>query len=411
MSAIRLKLLNSHPKGTVRLPASKSISNRLLVLQALFPEFIHVNQVSEADDTRIMFESLHRTSATIDVGNAGTCLRFLTAFFACSANEVILTGLPRLHQRPIAPLVNALRSLGAKITYLNENGYAPLHIEGSNLKGGEVIVSGAESSQFISALMLIAPTLPEGIDILIEGQAISVPYIHMTATLLRLCGLQCDYSGNHVRIPFGQPAMTEINVEADWSAASYWYTVAALSGKYDLGLEGLINSGIQGDESIVEYMRYLGIQTVRKQGGVRLQAAEVASECAALNLSHEPDLVPAIAVAFAGCKRNLRITGIASLKAKESDRIETIADGLRRCGFQINTGKDELIIEAEDWVLPSQLPIIETYGDHRIAMAFAPLVYVIGEIVINDPEVVNKSYPDFWNQLASLGISISPINS
>lgn len=406
MSSISL----SHPTGVIEgsflLPASKSISNRLLILQHLFPGRITIENLSEAEDTVILANALKVREGTVDVKHAGTCLRFLTAFYSCVPSDIILHGSPRLHKRPVGDLVYALRTLGADIDFIDEEGYAPLRIKGKKLEGNKVTIDGSMSSQHVSALMLIAPSLPDGLTIEITGKQVSTSYVQMTERLLFDNGILSTVSNNFIDIPPQLPRLGEILVEPDWSAASYWYAMAALSKSCDIRLPALTNSYLQGDIVISGYMERFGVNTSFEHGMVRLTKTNVLLEDAVFEMDHEPDLVPAMAAGLAGLQINVCFEGVGHLKLKESDRIEAISNELQKCGLEVLTTEDSIEIAAGK-INPNVVPHIETYGDHRIAMAFATLALRFKQIQINHPEVVEKSYPFFWDELKKAGFVIT----
>ncbi len=399
----------SHPTGIVAgtflLPASKSISNRLLILQALFPDTIEIENCSEAEDTVIMQQALKQKSGTINVGNAGTCLRFLTAYFAAIPGDYIIHGSERLHERPVFDLVNALRQLGADIDYIDKEGFAPLRIKGKVLTASEVEISGEISSQHITALMLIGPFLPNGLTIKWVGKQVSTGYIWMTERILFELGIVCKITDNEMDIPPQKPRKSNMYVEADWSAASYWYSFAALSKSCDIQLPGLTNSYLQGDIVIANYMDRFGVHTSFENGIARLTKTNVLLQQASYNMANEPDLVPALCTCLAGLGVAVQFENIKHLRDKESDRIAVLETELLKCGVQVITTESSIELLPSDLLLDI-IPVIETHNDHRIAMAFSALALRFKKIQINNPEVVAKSYPLFWKELEKAGFVV-----
>lgn len=409
-------LIINHPTkvitGTISLPTSKSLINRLLVLQKLLgvPSVIH--DASTSEDTRLMQQALTQKSGTIQVNHAGTCLRFLTAYFACVPNtDVILQGSERLHQRPMAPLVNALRSLGADISYVHNEGYAPLHIKGKTLQGGTVMLNTSASSQFVSALMLIAPTLTEGLIIKQQGLAVSKPYLQMTANLLQQVGVVCLLDDDIVIKPIEQPLhnFKEMTTEKDWSGASFWYAMAALSNNCKISLDGLSMQSVQGDKIISDYMASYGVQSVQTLQGTELMHQEHKKNQAYFNMIDCPDLVPPMAVAMCALNIPTTFTNVAHLQVKESNRLSALCTELSKCGFDISHSENDLFIKPVNVNNLKTPDFFNTYNDHRMAMSFALLALKIGPVVINDAQVVEKSYPGFWDDLKLVGFDITSI--
>ncbi|MFA6261612.1 MAG: 3-phosphoshikimate 1-carboxyvinyltransferase [Bacteroidia bacterium] len=402
----------SHPsrklQGQVNLPASKSISNRLLILQQLFPGRISIDNLSQADDSIILQQALTQKTGSINLKNAGTCLRFLLAYFSITPGEVILHGTERLHQRPVGELINALRLLGAEIDCIDKEGFAPLRIRGKKLHGGSISMQAAQSSQHASALMLIAPALEDGLVLTIEGESTSASYLEMTEKLMYDCGFIMEVSEQKYDIPPQWPRNVNVSVEPDWSAASYWYCMTCLSIEADLHMNGLTRSYLQGDVAIANYMEHFGVQSHFNEKGVRLAKSPPVLQDAQYNMNEQPDLVPAMAVAFAALGVNAKFEHIAHLRFKESDRLKALETELNRCGFKAVAGIDNLQIIASQPDLTTT-PCIQTYGDHRMAMAFAPLALVWDELQIENPEVVEKSYPGFWDELKKVGFLLRTI--
>lgn len=418
----------SHPtkiiRGTINLPASKSISNRALILQAIGKAPVNLLNLSTADDTVIMQQALQQQHHEIQVKNAGTCMRFLSAYFAAQqGSEITLLCDTRMEQRPVHLLVNALREIGAEISYLKKEGFPPLRIKGKKLAGGSVAIDAGISSQYISALMMIAPLCDNGLTIELTGTVSSRPYIDMTAQMMIRFGFDVivDYPFIHIRQSTNQPTnqSTHYTIEPDWSAAGYWYEIAALSKGAEVLLEGLQLNSLQGDKIVAEQMEYFGVETEQTAAGivVRKKITEVIEEQntstsrhneISIDLADTPDLAPALAVTAAALDTNITLTGLQNLAIKESNRLQAIAAELTTCGFTITATASTLVITHNTFqpLNPHAPATIQTYGDHRMAMAFAPLALLSDHIVIADPGVVDKSYPHFWNDLQKTGFSL-----
>lgn len=407
---MNLKL--SEPKGAIvgkiTVPGSKSESNRLLILQALFPE-IKITNLSNSDDTRALQGALSSKEETVDIHHAGTAMRFLTAYFAAKENrKVVLTGSERMQQRPVGILVNALRELGADISYQKEEGYPPLVIQGKRLEKNTVSLNANVSSQYISALMLIAPSLPKGLEITLEGTVTSVPYILMTLSLLQKAGIKGNLTGNKIRIePKAAVDPVSFTVESDWSSASYFYSIAALSSNAEIILSSYKKSSHQGDAVVADIYERLGVLTVF--AGEKISLLKTGSdlpESLELDLSDSPDLAQTVAVTCFGLGIYCELTGLHTLKIKETDRLQALQNEIERMG-----GRTE-ITEASIKVFPVESfrsnEKIPTYNDHRMAMAFAPMALKV-PLEIEDAGVVTKSFRGFWEELEKLGINCTEI--
>lgn len=385
-------------KGTVEaLPASKSISNRVLILQALAGGSASLENLSDANDTQLMLKRIRSKEESIDIEDAGTTMRFLTAYFSATQQQKVLTGTQRMKERPIGILVDALRTLGAEITYLEREGYPPLAIHGLKKQLEKSIrIRGDVSSQFISALMMIAPSLPQGLSLELTGKIGSVPYIEMTASLMRLFGIKVSLEGNIISIDHQRYRDAPYTVESDWSAASYWYAFGALSMEADLTLPRISLTSLQGDRAINEIMKSLGVVAVESENTIRLSKSSRVEKIV-WDFTHCPDLAQTVAVVCAVKGVEGNFTGLESLRIKETDRIAALQNELRKLGA------DLIEHSATSWTLKpsSSLPesiSINTYKDHRMAMAFAPLSALM-EVTIENPGVVKKSYPRFWEDV------------
>lgn len=390
----------------ITITGSKSESNRLLLLQALFPE-VQLENLSNSDDTRVMKAGVHQLKGTVDIHHAGTAMRFLTAYFA-SANQsdVVLTGSSRMKERPISILVDALRQLGASITYLEKEGYPPLKISGRDLAGGSISLPANISSQYISALLLVAPRLNNGLHLELVGQITSEPYIRMTLSLLEQLGVQYTFEGQTITIAPGQQVRpASFVVESDWSSASYFYSLAALGTGADLHLSSYREHSLQADSALVEIYSHLGVKTEFKNGGIRLLHKEnqALPEVLSWDLTHAPDIAQTIAVTCFGLGIGCELTGLHTLKIKETDRLMALKEELGKLGASIRVTEDSLHLDPSGHIRSGVA--IDTYNDHRMAMAFAPLALKTS-LIINDAEVVSKSYPDFWEDMKFLGMEL-----
>ena len=395
--------------ASIALPTSKSISNRALLITALCGGEPQVMHPALCDDTEVMIDALSRhEGGDINVGAAGTAMRFLTAYFASRDGvTTTLDGVERMHHRPIGVLVDALRSLGAHIDYLGKEGFPPLLIHGTQMHGGEVEMAGGVSSQFISAVMMILPAIGGG-NIRLTGDIVSVPYIHMTAAVMRDMGADVEITGNTIAVGNGYEG-NDYLVEADWSAAAPWYALAALLPKSSLKLEGLNADSIQGDAQLVELGRRLGILTRFDADGATLDASHFIGCCCSCfaDMAATPDLVPSWAVLMCLLERSFRMTGVRTLRLKESDRIEALRQELLKLGYVLKIeGEDAISWYGERVVVDQEPPVIDTHGDHRLAMAFAPAAVRFPGIMITDAEVVSKSYPSYWRHLEQAGFEL-----
>ena len=397
--------------ATIALPKSKSITNRALVIAALCDGRPQVLQPACCDDTDVMVNALAQGGGDINVGAAGTAMRFLTAYFATRQGVTItLDGNERMRQRPIGPLVDALRALGAHIDYLGQEGFPPLAITGTAMHGGDISMPGGVSSQFISAVMMILPAIGGG-SIRLTGDIVSWPYIHMTASVMRDMGADVDLRNDVITVA-GRYTGDGFLVEADWSAAAPWYALAALLPQSRLKLEGLAADSIQGDARLMDLGRQLGIDTRFDGQGATLDTSHFIGCCcsAFADMSATPDLVLSWAVLLCLLERSFRMTGVRTLRLKESDRIQTLAEGLRRLGYVLTIESDDAIYwYGEKSPITAGPPVIDTHGDHRLAMAFAPAAVRFPGLVINDAEVVSKSYPAFWRHLEQAGFTLTQL--
>ncbi len=395
------------PKNSIiNIGGSKSESNRLLILKAQFQN-ITIKNLSESDDTNVLQQGLKTVNGTVNVHHAGTAMRFLTAYFSAKEGaEIILTGSQRMQERPIGVLVDALNNLGADIQYLQNEGYPPLKIKGKKLQKRNVAVQADISSQYISALMLIAPMLPNGLEITLKGKTISKPYIEMTLSLLKQIGVQANFHNNIVSISsLDKIEAIEIIVESDWSAASYFYSLVALSEDLEITLTSFSEDSLQGDAALSSIYKKLGVQTVFNTSDNSISLSKKNKQLPdslKLNLTNTPDLAQTVAVTCFGLGIACELKGLQTLKIKETDRLSALQIELTKLGAVVHIDCASIRIRKSTQLVPNV--IIETYQDHRMAMAFAPLALKT-PLRINNAGVVSKSYPNFWKDLKKTGIS------
>lgn len=404
---------------TVNLPASKSISNRALIINALSGSKLTPGNMSDCDDTEVMLDALSGMPPVIDIKAAGTAMRFMTAYLAVTEGEHVLTGTERMQQRPIKALVDALRYIGADIDYGRVPGYPPLRIRGRKLDGGYLEIQGGISSQYISALLMIAPVLAKGLELKLCGEIVSRPYIDLTLCMMRDFGADVDWvSVDTIKVapkPYGPK---EFFIENDWSAASYWYEMLVLckNDESEVMLTGLTDGSRQGDSAIKYLFSMLGVRTMfktREKGvptTVTLKLVETKPPRLDYDFVNQPDMVQTMVVCCALAGIPFRFTGLSSLKIKETDRVEALKTEMRKLGYVIReTGIGELSWDGERCE-PDADVMIKTYEDHRMAMAFAPASMVFPGLKIDNPQVVRKSYPHFWDDLKLAGFNIKEID-
>ncbi len=398
-------------KASIPLPTSKSITNRALLIAALCGNEPSVLHPALCDDTATMIEALTRHDGVINVGAAGTAMRFLTAYFATREGiTVTLDGIERMRQRPIGLLVDALRSMGAHIDYLGEEGFPPIQVTGSKMQGGNIEMNGGVSSQFISAVMMILPVVGGG-SIHLTGDIVSMPYINMTAMVMRDMGATVNINGHDINIGKGYTG-NDYMVEADWSAAAPWYALTALLPESLITLEGLTPDSIQGDAHLAELGRKLGIASRFSTGGVTIDSSHFINCCCSCftDMNATPDLALSWAVLLCLLERSFRMTGVRTLWHKESSRIEALRDELLKLGYVLKIeGEDAISWYGERINISQQPPTIDTHGDHRIAMAFAPAAVRFPGLIIHDADVVSKSYPSLWRHLEYAGFTINEL--
>ena len=387
--------------GTIQITGSKSESNRLLILQQFFQN-LQIKNLGNSDDAQYMQKALASKSELVDIHHAGTAMRFLTAYFSVAeGRETILTGSKRMKERPIKLLIDALKSLGADISYLENEGYPPIKITGKKLSNNKVTINGNVSSQYISALLLIAPSLENGLEITFEGKVTSIPYINMTLGLLTELGIENSWKENVVKVS----ATESINdktatVESDWSSASYYYSLAALSETAKITLNSYKQNSLQGDSVLSEIYQHFGVKTTFVDNSIVLEKGEINNlKTLSVDLKNAPDIAQTIAVTCFGLGVACDLTGLHTLKIKETDRLEALKSELTKLGAEIEVTDKSLHLKASTKINNDVL--IKTFDDHRMAMAFAPLLLKTS-LEIEDANVVSKSYPDFWKDIAQL---------
>lgn len=402
-------------EARVNLPLSKSISNRALIINALTPGASPLPEVAVCDDTDAMVSALASPDEYINIGAAGTAMRFLTAYFAAGGREgtTILDGSERMRQRPIGPLVDALRACGAKIEYEGEEGFPPLRITGRRLAGGEIAIPASISSQYISALLMVAPTMEHGLTLRLEGEIMSLPYIRMTLAMMRQRGAKAEFDEREGRVtvaPGVYDASCPLPVEADWSAAAFWYEIVALTAGWVTLAGGLTEQSLQGDAAACPIFGRLGVSTSWEdveEGDAELSGNPDADARLDIDMRHTPDMAQAVIVTCAMLGTPFSISGLDSLRIKETDRLDALSRELLKTGIAVEIHADILKGLTMSWN-GSRRPIVETpefdtYKDHRMAMAFAPVAVFIPGIVVRDVDVVAKSYPGYWDALRDAG--------
>lgn len=407
---------NKKFRETIYLPASKSESNRLLIIEALAKhqqgDNISVNaairNLSAARDTQTMLKLLKSKENTLDVLDAGTTMRFLTAFCSITQRKAILTGTLRMQERPIKILVDALTDLGANIKYLQKTGFPPIEILNFKQKSSQISIEGNVSSQYISALLMIAPLLKNGLTMTLVPPITSQPYIQMTLELMKYFGIEYEWQGNVITVKEGEYLMKDYVVEADWSAASYWYSIVALAETgTEIFLPFLKKNSLQGDSSIAQIMEFFGVETSYQQNGIIIRkVGDLKGNIFRYDFTHCPDLAQTMVALCVAMKVTLQATGLESLRIKETDRTAALSNEVAKLGFTFrNKDKGQWILEAQNDVQQHQTAVIQTYQDHRMAMAFAPLALRL-PICIDDEQVVEKSYPNFWEELQKIAVIV-----
>ncbi|MEO8533251.1 MAG: 3-phosphoshikimate 1-carboxyvinyltransferase [Flavobacterium sp.] len=395
-------------QSQIAVTGSKSETNRLLLLKALFPNITLAN-TSNSDDSEVMQKALIGNDEIVDIHHAGTAMRFLTAYFAVNEGcEVVMTGSARMEERPIKILVDALSQLGVEISYQKEEGYPPIRIKGKKVTASKVNLAANVSSQYISALLLVASKLENGLELTLDGEITSIPYIKMTLALLKDLDIQTSFEGNVIKVyPKETVVSKEMTVESDWSSASYFFSLAALADTASITLSSYKKDSLQGDSELIEFYEKLGVQTTFQDNKMTLVKQEnFKYETVNFELNNTPDIAQTIVVTCLGLGIGCHLTGLHTLKIKETDRLEALRIELTKLGANISVTNDSLTLVASENI--NHNVKIATYNDHRMAMAFAPLALKV-PIIIENAEVVSKSYPDFWNDLKELNFEVSEL--
>ena len=403
-------------EGTVNLTGSKSESNRALIIQAISKGLVQIENISNADDTEILQRVIQEAKnhsgeepTVLDIGPAGTAMRFMTSYLNFLPGKFILTGTDRMKQRPIGALTDALKELGCNLKSTHKEGYPPLEISGPFIqKVNNLAIDGNISSQYISSLLLIAPYLPSGLDLKIKGELTSRPYVEMTLEMLQSTGIQYKWEDNHIHISPQEYKKSSWLVEPDWSAASYWYSILALSESGELYLPALKKESLQGDRQIAEIMELFGVKTEfidQDKHGIRLTKITPKIQHEVIDFTTCPDIAQTVVVVAAALKKDIQITGLHTLRIKETDRIAALQNEIAKFGCKLLEKGNIFHLDTSGSFTPEGLTF-ETYEDHRMAMAFAPLALTFPEIKIKEPQVVDKSYPEFWKHLANVGFAI-----
>lgn len=415
MNKIRIRKEDKTAVGTITLGGSKSISNRVLIIQALCDESFEITNLSDSDDTKTLQKLLHSDAYELDAHHAGTTFRFLTSYLASKNGEQILTGSERMQERPIKALSEALIKMGADISYVKNEGYPPIKIA-SPLKELEskIELSAGISSQYISSLLLVAPTLSYGLEISLIGEVVSRPYLEMTLRIMEYFGVSYSWEGNTIKVPAQKYQARDFYVEADWSAASYYYIIAAMSGDVDLTLRGLSEESLQGDSAIAEIANSFGVKTEFGNREIRLtKSKNKVTDYLEYDFIQCPDIAQSVSTMAAGLGTSVLFSGLQTLRIKETDRIAALQTELAKLRvyltklperFSKNSGVEYFMQEGK--VVESEtIPVFATYKDHRMAMAFGPLAISM-PIEIEEHMVVTKSYPNFWSDLEKIGFQI-----
>ena len=399
--------------GRIKLSASKSISNRMLVINELSGGSVRLHNVSDCDDTAVMLRALSERGPVTDIMAAGTAMRFLTALFAATESETVLTGTERMRHRPIHVLVDALRQLGANIIYVGEEGFPPLRITGHSLKGGSVSLPGNVSSQYVSALLMVAPLFEEGLEMSLTGEVLSRPYIDMTVSLMRRFGAEVECGDKNGELCFkvsrGRYCGGDFTVENDWSAASYYYELLALAEEGEVELEGLFEDSLQGDSCIRGLFEPLGVATSFESGRAVLKKAPRTIERYERDLGHCPDLAQTMVATCCAMGVPFCFSGLQSLRIKETDRLAALRTELLKMGYVIEEREGSILEWSGKRVEAQPAVSVDTYEDHRMAMSMAPCACVCGGLTVNDAGVVGKSYLRYWDDIRKLGVEAEEV--
>ena len=410
---VKLHKPNLPIKGTVSLPGSKSLSNRVLMIQALSGLSFTISNLSNADDTKHLQAALNHikegTSQTIDIGHAGTDMRFLTSFLSLRNGTWHLTGSERMQQRPIRDLVHVLKQLGACISYENQEGYPPLLIKGNSIKGGSATINGNVSSQYISSLLLVAPYFTNGLELTLQRNLVSLPYITMTIEVMKEFGAEIHWNEHTITVKPVPYSYNQSNyvIESDWSAASYFFSLVALSdSKTTLTLNRLFKKSLQADAICATIYKQFGVETNFENNQITISKQHDPTTAFNFDFIDCPDIAQTLAVSCIGLNIPFHFTGLQTLKVKETDRIIALQHEAQKFGFVLTISDHTITYQAQSNIKTDITEAIDTYSDHRMAMAFAPLSLIFDPLIINDADVVSKSYPTFWDDLTSIGITI-----
>ncbi len=411
MSALRVQAPQGRIDGKISLPASKSIANRLLILNALTNEPALLQGLSESEDTLLLYKILKDFRPEIDAADAGTVFRFLTAFLACKPGKWFLTGSNRMLERPIGPLVNALKQAGAEIEWKGKIGFPPLFITGKKIQGGTIALETSMSSQFVSAILMIAPLMERGLVLQLKGRSASVPYILMTLSLMKQMGAKVEYKEDSIVVLPGEYKFNAITVEKDWSSAAFWFELCGLSEQSTIELMGLQEVSIQGDAVILKIIDAFRLKAAFNTHGVKLEKNPgiISNQVFKMNCRDVPDLVPALVCLCAGLGIESHFSGVQTLRLKESDRIHALQSELKKLGLKSSYDQHEDILHLQKGKLTPYEGVLHTHKDHRIAMSLALLSVICGPLVLDDGDVVVKSYPSFWEQLRNLGFLVEHV--
>jgi len=396
--------------GIIQLVSSKSESNRALIIQAICDEVITIKNLSTSDDTNTLKLLLNRykNSKVLDAHHAGTTYRFLTAFLSCQVGEWTLTGSDRMKERPIKILVETLRNNGANINYLEKDGYPPLLIKGSNLDLSNIQIDGSISSQYISALLLLGPSMSKATKFSFTDKVISKPYINMTLAIMDYFGAKTKWENGSILIEKNPYKTNSLSIESDWSAASYWYQIVSLNNDSSVEIEGLKKQSFQGDSEVANIFNQLGVETIYKENSISISNSNSAPlNKIELNLNNTPDLAQTIICTCAGLGIEATISGLETLVIKETNRLKALKNELLKFSVDLKIIENHTLYLKSGQTITNPTTSIETYNDHRMAMALAPLSLVVGSFRINNPEVVSKSYPNYWKDLERVGFKIS----
>ena len=403
----------SHIDTTINLPASKSISNRALILHALGKGSVVPDNLSDCDDTKVIINALKTMPPVIDIKAAGTAMRFMTAYLSVTPGEHVITGTDRMKHRPIRVLVDALRKLGAQIEYTEEEGFPPLRITGDTLDGGMLEIPGDVSSQYISALLMIGPAMKNGLKLRLTGNIVSRPYIDLTLHVMHEFGISVEWTDvDMISVSHQEIGERRYTIENDWSASSYWYEILAMTNDDEsrVTLPGLKDASRQGDSAVRYLFSMLGVKTAfRTTNEVVLTRHMCSLPRLDYDFINQPDLAQTLVVTCATLGIPFHFTGLGNLRIKETDRIEAMKTEMRKLGYVLDDSVETELSWNGERCEAEKKPVIDTYEDHRMAMAFAPTAILLGEIRINNPEVVTKSYPGYWDDLRKAGFTIEEI--